>query len=174
MTHRIGDDSPAIDPEAFIAWNAEVAGAATIAKDASIWFGTTVRADVATISIGARSNLQDGVVVHVDPDAPTVVGEDVTVGHGAIVHGCRLGDGCLVGMGAILLSHSEFGPGCIIGAGSLVTQGKKFPARSLVMGSPAKFVREVSDDEFARNLENARRYVARSKSASDSGCDRPS
>lgn len=174
MVHRIGDDVPSIDPTAFIAWNAEVAGAATIGEDASIWFGTTVRADVATVAIGAGSNLQDGVIVHEDGDAPTVVGENVTVGHGAILHGCLIGDGCLIGMGAIILSHAELGPGCVVGAGALVTQGKKFPARSLILGVPAKAIRQVSDEEAAGNLDNARRYVIKARKASESGCGKPS
>lgn len=174
MVHGIGGKTPSIDPTVFVAWNAEIAGAATIAKDASVWFGTTVRADVASIAIGARSNLQDGVIVHVDGDAPTTVGEDVTVGHGAILHGCTIGDACLIGMGATVLSHAELGPGCIVGAGALVTQGKKFPARSLIVGVPAKAIRQVYDEEAARSLDNARRYVVNAKKALEGGCDRPS
>jgi carbonic anhydrase/acetyltransferase-like protein (isoleucine patch superfamily) len=170
MVHRIGKDAPTVDPDAFVAWNAEVAGAASIGKDVSVWFSTTVRADMAPVSIGAGSNLQDGTVVHVDRDTPTIVGENVTVGHRVILHGCKVGDGSLIGMGAIMLNGSEVGPGSIVGAGALVTQGKKFPARSMLIGSPARLVREVTDEEAARSLENARRYVEMGRAAKASAC----
>lgn len=159
MIHAIGEATPRLAPGLFIAWNAEVAGDVVLGQDASVWFGTTVRADVAGIRIGDGSNLQDGVVVHVNTNQPCVVGRDVTVGHRAILHGCTVGDGSLIGMGAILLNGSEVGPGSIVAAGSLVPQGKRFPARSLLMGSPARLVRQVSDAEAEHNLENAREYV---------------
>jgi len=171
MVHSISKDTPVIDSTAFIAWNAEVAGAATIGQGASVWFSTVVRADMAPVSIGAGSNLQDGTVVHVDTGTPTIVGKNVTVGHRAILHGCTVGDGSLIGMGAIMLNGSEVGPESIVAAGSLVTQGKKFPARSMLMGSPAKLVRQVTDEEAARSLENARRYVGMAKAAKESGCE---
>jgi carbonic anhydrase/acetyltransferase-like protein (isoleucine patch superfamily) len=171
MVHKIGQDEPEIDATAFVAWNAEVAGAATIGQGASVWFSTVVRADMAPVSIGAGSNLQDGTVVHVDAGTPTIVGKNITVGHRAILHGCTIGDGSLIGMGAIMLNGSEVGPESIVAAGSLVTQGKKFPARSMLMGSPAKLVRQVSDEEAARNLENSRRYVGMAKAAKESGCE---
>ncbi len=170
MIHTISGEKPVIDQSAFVAWNAEIAGAATIGRDVSVWFSTTVRADMAPVSIGDGSNLQDGTVVHVDRDTPTIVGENVTVGHRVILHGCKVGDGSLIGMGAILLNGSEVGPGSIVGAGALVTQGKKFPARSMLIGSPARLVREVTDEEAARSLENARRYVEMGRAAKAGGC----
>ncbi|PKL07829.1 MAG: gamma carbonic anhydrase family protein, partial [Spirochaetae bacterium HGW-Spirochaetae-7] len=120
MIHAIGGDEPDIDASAFVAWNAEVAGDVSIGKDASIWFGTIIRADIAAVTIGAGTNLQDGVVVHVNRNQPCVIGDSVTVGHRALLHGCTVGDNSLVGMGAIMLNGSEVGPGSIIGAGSLV------------------------------------------------------
>jgi len=167
MIHAIGDDTPRMAPGTFIAWNAEVAGDVQLGQDVSVWFGTTVRADVAGIRIGDGSNLQDGVVVHVNTNQPCVVGSNVTVGHRAILHGCTVGDGSLIGMGAILLNGSEIGPGSIVAAGSLVPQGKRFPARSMLMGSPARLVRQVSDAESERNLENAREYVRLAAQARD-------
>lgn len=167
MIHAIGDMVPEVAANAFVAWNAEVAGDAVIGDGASVWFGTTVRADIAPVRIGPGSNLQDGVVVHVNTDAPCLVGANVTVGHRAVLHGCTVGDDCLIGMGAVLLNGSEIGPGSVVAACSLVTQGKKFPARSLVMGSPARLVREVTDEEYAHNLENARAYVGLARGAGD-------
>jgi len=165
MIHAIGDMEPRVAESAFVAWNAEVAGDVAIGEGSSVWFGTTVRADIAPVSVGPGSNLQDGVVVHVNTDMPCVVGADVTVGHRAVLHGCVVGDGCLVGMGAVLLNGSEIGPGSIVAACSLVTQGKRFPARSMIMGSPARLVREVTDAEYAHNLENAREYVRLAREA---------
>jgi len=167
MVHAIGNLVPAVAASAFIAWNAEVAGDASIGEGSSVWFGTTVRADIASVRIGSGSNLQDGVVVHVNSDTPCLVGDDVTVGHRAILHGCVVGNGSLIGMGAILLNGSEVGPGSIVGAGALVTQGKRFPPRSLLMGSPARLIREVTDEEYARNLENAHEYVQLARDTKD-------
>ena len=165
MIHAIGNMEPRVAESAFVAWNAEVAGDVAIGEGSSVWFGTTVRADIAPVRVGPGSNLQDGVVVHVNTDAPCVVGADVTVGHRAVLHGCVVGDGCLVGMGAVLLNGSEIGPGSIVAACSLVTQGKRFPARSMIMGSPARLVREVTDAEYAHTLENAREYVRLAREA---------
>ncbi|MFA6508152.1 MAG: gamma carbonic anhydrase family protein [Treponemataceae bacterium] len=159
MIHAIGPKIPRIDDSAYIAWNAEVAGDVSIGARASIWFSATVRGDIASIEIGEGSNIQDGAVVHVDTDVPCKIGKDVTVGHGAILHSCVVGDGTLIGMGAIVLNGAEIGPGSIVGAGALVTQGKKFPPRSLIIGSPAKVTRELSEEESSGNLRNAAHYV---------------
>jgi len=159
MIHAMGNLEPRTAGAAFVAWNAEVAGDVELGADSSVWFGATVRADVDSIRIGQRSNVQDGAVVHVDEGHPCVVGDDVTVGHRAVLHGCEIGDGCLVGMGAIVLDGARIGPGCVVGAGALVTQGKEFPARSLILGSPARVVRAVSDEDAARAAANAAEYV---------------
>lgn len=165
MIHAIGELVPEIAESAFVAWNAEVAGDAVLGEDSSVWFGTTIRADISHVRIGAGSNLQDGTVVHVNTDTPCIVGKNVTVGHRAVLHGCTIGDDSLIGMGAILLNDSEIGAGSIVGAGALVTQGKHFPPRSLLVGSPARLIREVTDEEYAHSLENAREYVQLAKSA---------
>jgi carbonic anhydrase/acetyltransferase-like protein (isoleucine patch superfamily) len=159
MIHAIGPKIPRVDESAFVAWNAEVAGDVGVGAGATIWFSASVRGDIAPIEIGARSNVQDGAVVHVDTGVPCRIGADVTVGHGAILHSCVVGDGALIGMGAIVLNGAEIGAGCIVGAGALVTQGKKFPPRSLIIGSPAAVKRELSDEEVAANLRNAEHYV---------------
>ena len=167
MVHAIGSDVPQMASDVFVAWNAEVAGDVVLGHGASVWFGSTLRGDVAAIRIGDGSNLQDGVVVHVNTNQPCIVGRDVTVGHRALLHGCTVGDGSLIGMGAILLNGSEVGPGSIVAAGSLVPQGKHFPARSMLMGSPARLIRQVTDAEAEHNMENAREYVRLAAQARD-------
>jgi carbonic anhydrase/acetyltransferase-like protein (isoleucine patch superfamily) len=168
MIHAVGDAEPAIHESAFVAWNAEVAGSVTLSKDVSVWFSAVVRADIAAVEIGEGSNIQDGTVVHVDTDAPCVIGRGVTVGHRAVLHSCAIGDGALIGMGAIVLNGAEIGSGSMVGAGALVTQGKKFPPRSLILGSPAKLVRALTDEEVAGIAENSRHYVALAAEARDS------
>ena len=143
----------------FVAHSAEVAGEVTLAEGCSVWFSATVRGDVAPISIGKNSNVQDGAVLHCDIGLPCEIGEGVTIGHGAIVHSAHIGDNTLIGMGAILLNNAKIGPDSIVGAGALVTSGKEFPARSLILGSPAKVVRELTDEEIAQNRENACHYA---------------
>ena len=144
---------------AFAAPSAAVSGEVSLGADCSLWHNTTLRGDLAPIFVGARSNVQDGAVLHVETTHPCVVGDDVTIGHGAIVHGCRIGDRCLIGMGAIILNGAEIGDECIVGAGALITEGKKIPPRSLVLGMPAKVVRSIGDDEVRKILENAASYL---------------
>lgn len=168
MIHSIGPKSPRVDGTAFVAWNAEVAGDVGIGPGASIWFSASVRGDIAPIEIGEGSNIQDGAVVHVDTGLPCRIGKRVTVGHGAILHSCVVGDGALIGMGAIVLNGAEIGAGSIVGAGALVTQGKKFPPRSLIIGSPAAVKRELTDEEVAANLRNAEHYVEGGRDAKES------
>ena len=150
---------PTIDPEAFIAEGAVIRGDVRIERNASIWYNAVLRGDVDSIAVGEGSNIQDGCVVHVDRGCPVRIGRNVTVGHGAIVHGCTIGDGTLVGMGAIILNGAVIGEGCIVGAGALVTQGKHIPAGTLVIGSPARTVRAVTPEEREHNLANAQLYV---------------
>ena len=150
---------PTIDPEAFIAEGAVIRGDVRIERDASIWYNAVLRGDVDSIAVGEGSNIQDGCVVHVDRGCPVRIGRNVTVGHGAIVHGCTIGDGSLIGMGAIILNGAVIGEGCIVGAGALVTQGKHIPAGTLVVGSPARTVRAVTPEEREHNLANAQLYV---------------
>jgi carbonic anhydrase/acetyltransferase-like protein (isoleucine patch superfamily) len=146
--------------EAWVASNAILTGNIVLGSGTSIWFGCSVRGDEARITLGDRTNLQDNCVVHCDPDQPQSVGADVTVGHGAILHGTRIGDRTLIGMGAILLQESDIGEECIIGAGALVPQGMKVPPRSLVLGVPGRVVRQVTDEEVAANVASALGYMA--------------
>ncbi|MFA5851636.1 MAG: gamma carbonic anhydrase family protein [Spirochaetales bacterium] len=154
---------------AFIAPSASITGKVLLGRDASIWHNVTLRGDLAPVEIGNRSNVQDGAILHVATNLPCIVGDDVTIGHGAIVHGCRVGNRCLIGMGSIILNGAEIGDDCIIGAGALVTEGKKIPPRSLVVGSPARVTRQISDTEMKHILENAASYcMLASKARTDS------
>ena len=152
--------SPSIDESNFIAETAAVIGDVTLGSDTSVWFSASVRGDVNRIRIGNRSNIQDNVVVHVTHHtAPTSIGDNVTVGHSAIIHGCTVQDRVLVGMGAIILDHADIGSDTIIGAGALITGGVVIPPRSLVLGSPAKVVRTLTDEEVASIMDYANNYV---------------
>lgn len=153
------EEAPDIHPTAFIADGAVVLGAVTVGEQASIWFGCVLRGDINRIVIGARSNIQDGTIVHVSDDFAAVVGERVSVGHRAIIHACEIGDETLVGMGAVVMDGVRIGPRCIIGAGALVTKGTVVPEGSLVMGSPAKIVRTLSLEEQRGNAALAAKYV---------------
>ncbi|HWQ67120.1 MAG TPA: gamma carbonic anhydrase family protein [Methanospirillum sp.] len=144
---------------AFIAPNSTMIGRITIGTDAGIWYGAVVRADKDQIMIGDRSNIQDNCVVHTSAGHPVSIGDDVSVGHGAILHGCTIQDQVLVGMGAIILNGAVVGSGSIIGAGALVSEGKEIPPRSLVLGVPGKVMRQVSDEEGSGILHNASEYV---------------
>ncbi len=143
---------------AYVHSTALVTGRVTLGAGASLWPLVVVRGDLAEIRVGANTNLQDGVIVHTDFGVDQVIGDDVAVGHRATLHGTRIGRGCLIGMGAILLSGTEIGEESVVAAGSLVTEGKKFPPRSLIMGSPAKVVREVSEEQLERVRMICRRY----------------
>jgi carbonic anhydrase/acetyltransferase-like protein (isoleucine patch superfamily) len=143
----------------FVAPSAAVIGRVKLGRDASVWFGAVLRGDTHQITIGDRSNVQDTAVLHVDRDAPCTVGTDVTIGHGATVHGCTVGDGSLIGIGATILSHAVIGKRCLIGAGALVTERKQIPDRSLVLGVPARVVRTLTDAELATLEESAAHYV---------------
>ena len=150
---------PKIHESVFVAAGAQIIGDVEIAEGSSIWYNTVVRGDVHHIRIGKNTNIQDLSVVHVAANKyPTYIGNDVTVGHKALVHACKVGDRCLIGMGAIIMDGAEIGDDSIVAAGSLVIEGKKFPAGSLIMGSPAKVVREIRDNERAWISESASNY----------------
>lgn len=154
-----GEDRPDVHPEAWVAPNATLIGRVRLSAQASVFYGSVLRADRDAIEIGAGSNLQDNVTVHGDPGAPTIVGEGVSVGHGAILHGTRVGDGCLIGMGATLLNRSVVGAESLVAAGALVLEDTVIPPRSLVAGVPAKVRRPLTDDEVEGLRRNAATYL---------------
>jgi carbonic anhydrase/acetyltransferase-like protein (isoleucine patch superfamily) len=149
-----------IHPSVFIARGAIVLGDVTIGEQSSVWFNAVVRGDTEAIRIGRRTNVQDGAILHADPGFPCTVGDDVTIGHGAIVHGARIGDRVLIGMKVVVMNGVEIGEESLIGVGSVVTEGMKIPARSVVLGLPGKVVREISPDDAARIRHAAEHYVA--------------
>ena len=157
--HPYRHQRPEVDPSAYVAPGAHVIGRVTLANRTSVWFNAVLRADIAGISLGPRSNIQDNSTVHVDLDRPTVIGADVTVGHGVILHGCTIEDQVLIGMGAVILNGATVGTGSIVGAHSLITEDKIIPPRSLVLGSPGRVVRSITDHELQAILENGRHYV---------------
>lgn len=160
MLYALGTDSPTTaSGEYFVAPTAAVIGRVTLGKDVNIWFGAVVRGDGNTIEIGDGTNIQDNAVVHIDSDAPAVLGSNVTVGHSAVVHGCTIGDGSLIGIGATILSHAKIGKHCLVGAGALITERKEFPNCSVIIGAPAKRVREVTLEEMRMLKESAAHYV---------------
>ena len=162
MIYTLGERIPSIDDSAYVADDATIIGSVEIGPEASVWFGTVLRGDNDVIRIGARSNVQDATVIHVDPGIPTTIGEDVTIGHSTMIHGCTIERGCLIGIGAIILDHARIGEESLVGANSLVTEGKQFPDRSLILGSPAKVIRNLTDDEVSQLLANADHYVKKS------------
>jgi len=159
--YQLGESVPEIDPSAFVADTATLVGKVTLKANASVWFGATLRGDNERITIGAGSNVQEGTVMHTDPGFPLDIGSDVTIGHQAMLHGCTVGDGALIGIGAVILNGARIGKGCLVGAGALVTEGKTFPDGSLILGSPAKVVRQLTQEELLRLEASAASYVAR-------------
>ena len=151
---------PKLAERVFLANGAHIIGDVEIGSDSSIWFNTVVRGDVNTIRIGARTNVQDNTTVHVTSQTgPCRIGDDVTIGHNAIIHACTIEDRCLIGMGAVILDSARIQAGSIVGAGALVTQGKTFPPGSLIIGSPAKAVRQLTPEEQAGLLDSAQHYI---------------
>jgi carbonic anhydrase/acetyltransferase-like protein (isoleucine patch superfamily) len=158
-----GERRPEIDPTAFVAPSAQIVGDVTLGPQASVWFNAVLRGDAGPIRVGARTNVQDGAVLHADADAPCDLGDDCTVGHLAIVHGCRIGRGSLVGMGAVVLSGVSIGEESLIGAGALVAEGRTYPPRSMLVGAPARRIKELSEEEVDRlirpGVEHYLRYA---------------
>jgi carbonic anhydrase/acetyltransferase-like protein (isoleucine patch superfamily) len=160
MLHPFLDAVPRLDDSVFIAESAQVIGDVHLGPESSVWFNAVVRGDVNWIRIGARSNIQDNAVVHVtNRTAPTLIGDRVTVGHSAVVHGCTVEDDVLVGIGAVILDHAVIGHDSLVGARALVTGGTRIPPRSLVLGSPARAVRSLTDEEVEQVHAYARNYV---------------
>ena len=151
--------APEVDPSAWIADSAQVMGRVSLAEDVSVWFGTVIRGDTESISIGRGSNIQDGTVMHADIGMPIVLGEHVTVGHKVMLHGCTIGDETLIGIGAVVLNGAKIGRNCLVGAGALVTEGKEFPDGSMILGSPAKAVRTLTPEQMQGLRLSARHYV---------------
>lgn len=160
---QIGFRAHQIAPGVYLAQGAVITGDVTLGADASVWFNAVLRGDSDAIRIGRRTNIQDGAICHADPGFPVTIGEGVTVGHGAIVHGATVGDNCVIGMGAILLNGAVIGANSLVGAGALVTEHKNFPPGALLLGSPARLARMLSDDEIAGLGRSAATYVARAQ-----------
>lgn len=165
--YRLDDLVPYVHPSAFVADTAAVMGRVKLAEDTSVWFGAVLRGDTDPIVVGRGSNIQDGSVLHADIGYPLTIGEYVTVGHQVMLHGCTIGDESLIGIGAVVLNGARIGRHCLVGAGALVTEGKEFPDGSMILGSPAKVVRQLTPEQIeglrwsARHyIENARRFAS--------------
>jgi carbonic anhydrase/acetyltransferase-like protein (isoleucine patch superfamily) len=163
----IDGSSPRIDPSAWVAPNATVIGAVTVGADSGVFYTSVVRADQAPITIGAGTNLQDGVVVHADPAFPATIGDGVSVGHRAVLHGCTIEDTCLIGMGAIVLNGAVVGTGSLIAAGAVVLEGTVIPPHSLVAGVPGKVRRQLTESEHQKVVFNATHYVGLTRAHRD-------
>ena len=157
--------TPVVPNSAWVADNAQVIGDVRLGEDCSVWFGVVIRGDTETITVGRGTNVQDNSVLHADMGVPLTLGEDVTVGHQVMLHGCTIGDGSLIGIQAVVLNHAKIGKNCLVGAGSVVTEGKEFPDGSLIIGSPAKAVRQLSPEQIEglkmiakHYIDNAQRY----------------
>jgi len=158
---ELDGERPRVAASAWVAPHAVVIGRTTVGEHASVWFNAVIRADNAAISIGEGSNVQDGAVLHTDPGYPLDIGAHVSIGHQAMLHGCTIGAGSLIGIQAIVMNGAVIGRQCLVGAGAVVTEGKVFPDRSLILGSPAKVVRELSEGQIAAVAKNAADYADR-------------
>ena len=165
--YQLDDLKPSIHDSAWVADSADVMGNVTLSEDSSVWFGVVIRGDTEAITVGKGANIQDNSVLHADHGMPLVIGENVTVGHQAMLHGCTIGDGSLIGIQAVVLNGAKIGKNCLVGAGSLVTEGKEFPDGCMILGSPAKAVRQLSPEQIEglkmsaqHYMDNARRYKA--------------
>ncbi len=157
--YQLGDHAPQIEPTAWVADSAEVIGKVVMQPGSSVWYGVIIRGDSDTITIGRGSNVQDGSMLHADPGFPLTLGDNVTVGHQCMLHGCTVGDGSLIGIKAVVLNGAKIGKNCLVGAGAVVTEGKEFPDNSLILGAPAKLVKEISVEHAAMLTHAAQHYV---------------
>lgn len=148
-----------MDETIFIAPSADIVGDVKLDKNSSVWYQTVLRGDQESIEVGENSNIQDGTVIHCDPNNPTIIGKNVSVGHNCTLHGCNINDNVIVGMGSIVLNGAKIGKNSIIGAGSLITQNKEFAPGKLILGSPAKEVRDLTEEELASIEKNAKEYL---------------
>jgi len=156
--YRYRNQVPRLENAAFIAESADLIGEIHVGAGASVWFGARIRADNAPITLGARCNIQENAVLHTDVGIPLIVGDNVTVGHGATLHGCEIGEASLIGIGAVILNHAQIGANSLVGAGALITERKRFPAGSLIMGSPARVVRALKASEIEALANSAQQY----------------
>lgn len=163
MIYALDGMAPQIDASAWVAAEATLIGKVVVEADASVWFGAVARGDNEEIRIGAGSNVQENSVLHTDPGYPLRIGRNCTIGHKAMLHGCQIGDGSLIGMGAIVLNGAKIGRGCLIGAGALITEGKEIPDGALVMGAPGKVMRMLDDEARARLIRSAEGYQANAR-----------
>ena len=163
MIYDFEGHTPKLDPNSWVASNSVIIGKVELKKDSNIWFNVTLRGDVEPITVGYGSNVQDVSVVHSDPGCPVIIGKNVTIGHLVMLHGCVIEDDCLIGIGSTILNKAKIGKNSIIGANALVTENKIIPERSLVLASPGKIIREVTDEEIKSIKENAEHYVANYK-----------
>ncbi len=161
--YQLGEHAPTLADDAWVADSAQLIGKVALHQGASVWFGAVLRGDNELITVGARSNVQECSVLHTDMGYPLVLGSDVTVGHQCMLHGCTVGDGSLIGIQAVVLNGAVIGRNCLVGAGSVVTEGKQFPDNVLILGSPAKVVREISPEQAARLKMSALHYVERAR-----------
>ena len=163
MIYDFEKNVPEVHNESWVASNASIIGKVKLEKNSSVWFNAVLRGDIELITIGENSNIQDGSVLHTDPGYPLTVGQGVTVGHIVMLHGCQIADDTLIGIGSIILNNAKIGKNCIIGANSLITENKIIPDNSLVVGSPGRVLRKVTDEEIKLIHENAKHYVEGSK-----------
>ena len=158
MFYDLENKKPKNSGENWVAPNATIIGNVTLEKNSSVWFNAVIRGDNENIHVGEGSNVQDGSVLHTDPGCPLKIGKDVTIGHIVMLHGCTIGDNSLIGIGAVILNNAKIGKNCIIGAKALITENKEIPDNSLVVGSPGRVVRKLTDDEIGKITENAKHY----------------
>lgn len=161
---QIEDFTPSLDEGVFVAPSADVIGRVKLHKDSSVWFGSVLRGDINEIVIGEGSNIQDNSTLHVVEAFPCIVGKGVTVGHNVILHACKVGDNCLIGMGSTILDGAEIGEGCLVAAGSVVTPGSKFPPNSFILGTPAKVIRELKEEEKQTYHNHYKTYLTAKES----------